>query len=370
MRNKIAVTVLVALLATAAVVFGRRLLRNNHDLVTLNVRNLPIAEVSARIYSQTGVKLNVDPKLDAKVTLNVQDMPLPKVLDMLADQSAGRWSRTFAVYVSKESLGRLEGALLGETSLADAGWTNLAPRFASVDFTPPDPNDPNAPHVFLPGSDGAQAGGQAFSQDDIKKLMQGNGTNGRLVVNSVDVVSDSSKPSGEGGVVVRRSGPFGPGGPGRRVMKRVVMGPDGTASTTTTAVDPGGNVSVMKVGPDGKVVEEDNWSRDRLVMNRPLVPQLGGAIPDKATLETAAASAKRVHGHYAIYYTLDKPPAGWISPGSQSLPPPGPGQDGKFDPARLGNELRNNMGGGIGRLTPEQQVQRARQMRDQQIEVK
>lgn len=367
MRNKIAVTVLVALLATAAVLFGRRLLRNDHDLVTLNVRNLPIAEVSSKIYSQTGIKLNVDSKLDAKVTLNVQDMPLPRVLDILADQSAGRWSRTFAVYDSRESLGRLEGALLGETSLIDAGWTNLAPRFAKVDFTPPDPNDPNAPHVFLPGPDGAQASGQPLSDEGLKKLLQAHGGKGGFVVNTEDVSADSPAPPPGGGLTLRRSGPGGSGG---RVMKRMVMRPDGTASVTTTSIDANGNVSVAKSGTDGDVVQLDQWSRDRLVMNQPLVPQLGDAIPAKATRETADASAKKVHGHYAIYYTLDKPPAGWISPGSQSLPPPGPGQDGKFDPAKLGNELRNNMGGGIGRLTPEQQVQRARQMRDQQIEVK
>ena len=144
------------------------------------------------------------------------------------------------------------------------------------------------------------------------------------------------------------------------------MGADGTVSTTTTSTDANGNVSVTQVGPDGKVVSEDQWSRDRLVMNLPLFPRLGDAVPEKATLETADATAKKVSGHYAIYYTLDKPPAGWMAPSSQAFPQMQASHGTNFNPNTIGNELRNNMGGGIGRLTPEQQVQRARQMRDQQ----
>ena len=86
----------------------------------------------------------------------------------------------------------------------------------------------------------------------------------------------------------------------------------------------------------------------------------------EATTETADATAKKVSGHYAIYYTLDKPPTGWMAPSSQAFPQMQANHGTNFNPGTIGNELRNNMGGGIGRLTPEQQVQRARQMRDQQ----
>ena len=132
MRNKLAVIVLVALVAAAGVVFARRILNNNHDAVTLQVRNMPLAEVVGKIYAQTGARITLDPKLEAKISLSVKDMPLPKVLELLADQSAGRWSRTFAVYNVKDSLGRLEPALRGDSTLVDAGWTNLAPRFAKI----------------------------------------------------------------------------------------------------------------------------------------------------------------------------------------------------------------------------------------------
>src|SRR5579863_9072998 len=142
MRNKIAVIMLVSLVATAGVLFGRRILNNKHDTVTLQVRNMPLAEVVGKIYAQTGARITLDPKLEAKISLNVKDMPLPKVLELLADQSAGRWSRTFAVYNVKDSLGRLEPALRGDSTLVDAGWTNLAPCFAKFELPPPDPNDP------------------------------------------------------------------------------------------------------------------------------------------------------------------------------------------------------------------------------------
>src|SRR5579859_403357 len=238
MRNKIAVIVLVALVATAGVLFGRRILNNNHDTVTLQVRNMPLAEVAGKIYSQTGTKVNVDPKLDAKISLDVKDTPVAKVLDMLADQSAGRWSRTFAVYDNKESLSRLESALRGDSTIADAGWTNLAPRFAKVDFTPPDPNDPNAARIVIPGPDGGgvNVGGQQLSDEDIKKLVQNAGGKGRVMINTEDVAADSPNPPPSGGAsfVVRGAPPGsgGPGSPGKRVMRRMVMGADGTVSTT------------------------------------------------------------------------------------------------------------------------------------------
>lgn len=369
MRNKLTLVVLVALVAGAGTWFAWRALRHPRDTVTLQVRNLPLADVAAKIFSQTGKRLNIDPKLEAKISFDVKDMPLSQVLDILADQAAARWSRTFAVYDTKDSLNRLEGFLHGESSMADAGWTNLAPRFAKIDFTPPDMNDPNARRIVIPAN-GSSEGNGPLTDADIKKLMEGMSvsTNGKVVFKTDDVTTDSpgALPGG-GGVVIRRGPPGagGPGGPGRRVMKRVVMGPDGIANTTTTTMDGSGNVSVMKIGSDGKVLEEDQWSRDRLVINQPLCSLLSDAIPDKATTDTADATAKKVHSKYTVYYSLEKPPTGWISPGSQNFPQIGKGNGTNNAAGALNAAMRDNLAGGLGRLTPEQQVQRARQMQDQ-----
>jgi len=80
-------------------------------------------------------------------------------------------------------------------------------------------------------------------------------------------------------------------------------------------------------------------------------------------LASAKSTAGKVHGKYAVYYALEKPPLG-----------------GGAIPAMLHNSFTRNgtngpvinleaMGkdralGGLGKLSPEQQVQRARQMKE------
>src|SRR5271170_2999301 len=117
----------ITLVAAIAVVasgiwFGRMIWNARHEVVTLHVKNAPLAEVARKIEEQVKQKICVDSKLDAKVTLDVKNLPLTKVLDLLAEHVGGRWGMTYAVYASTGALGRLEAVFTGNATLDAAGW--------------------------------------------------------------------------------------------------------------------------------------------------------------------------------------------------------------------------------------------------------
>src|SRR5207249_9670632 len=150
-----------AAVAVAAVWVGRTAWRTHHNLVTLRVRNAPLLDVVHELERQTKEKVRLDQKLDAKVTIDVKDMPLSNVLDLVADQSGARWGKTYAVYENDGALRRLESVLRGDAKLQEAGWTNLAPRFTGADLPGAEAfAGGNGPVRIVKGSpDGAGAGG-------------------------------------------------------------------------------------------------------------------------------------------------------------------------------------------------------------------
>jgi hypothetical protein len=360
--------VVVVGLVVAGSWFGRTLWAAHHDLVTLHVRNVPLAEVARTIAGQVHQKINVDPKLDAKVTLDVKRLPLTNVLDLLAEQSGARWGKTHAVYDSESALGRLEGALGGSTTLEAAGWTNVAPRFAKLDLPPMDfAGGGSGPRrMIVNGPDGSPGvtGGQPMGSADVQRFPPADVKGGAVTVDTEDV-SAGTHP----GVRVVRGGGPGPigGEPNHRVTVRVMKGPGGTTTTTTTTMEGDAErVNVTRSSPDGVVLQQDDWSRERLVMVTPLSERLGDAIPGKATRETAEQAAAKVHGRYTCYYALEKPPLGGDFR-AVGEPPKFFGKGGTNDPmAAMEAERKANMFGGLGKLSPEQQVQRARQLRETQ----
>jgi hypothetical protein len=122
----------LAAVAVAGIWFGRLAWRAHHNLVTLRVRNMPLAEVVSSLERQTWEKIRFDKSLGARITLNVQDAPLASVLDLVADKAGARWQKTFAVGASAGSMAKLEAVLEGAAKLDTAGWTNLAPRFSEL----------------------------------------------------------------------------------------------------------------------------------------------------------------------------------------------------------------------------------------------
>jgi hypothetical protein len=381
------------IVAAAGVWFGRQMWAAHHGLVTLHVRNMPLAEAVRTIAKQINQQIRVDPRLDAKVTLDVTRVPLTQVLDSLADQAGARWGKTYAVYHSERSLGRLERVLKGASTLDAEGWTNLAPQYAKADMPMiPDLGDSGGGRRVVinggPGSPNGQAISiqneadmQKFLQEhlsgqdvsiqtngDLQKTLQDLKKSGAFVVNSEyrTNTEDVNVTTAPGGVkkVVRMGGPGDIGAqPMRAVRVRVSKGPNGTTTTTTTLDGNGEQVSVTKSGADGVIEKQEDWSRERLVMETPLTDQLGSAIPTQANPETAAQTAQKVKGKYTTYYALEKPPIGGDFR-IFGLPGLTRGKGGSNDPAGTADALlKQGMMGGLGSLTPEQQVQRARQMR-------
>ncbi len=133
-KSKYQVFGLAALVAAGGLWFGRLAWRAHHYLVTLDVREAPLAEVLRDIDQQTWTKIREEARLDsARITLHVKNAPLAEVLSRIAEQAGAHWSTLYAVYDSSRSLRALERALHADGNLEAAGWTKLAPKPASLD---------------------------------------------------------------------------------------------------------------------------------------------------------------------------------------------------------------------------------------------
>src|SRR5208283_3585815 len=103
--------VALAAMAVATIWFGRLAWRAHHNLVTLNARNMPLAEVVSALERQTWEKIRFDKSMSARITLNVKDAPLGQVLDLVAERAGARWQKTFAVGASDSAMKKLESVL-------------------------------------------------------------------------------------------------------------------------------------------------------------------------------------------------------------------------------------------------------------------
>jgi hypothetical protein len=285
---------IIIILALAAVAaggwFGRAAWRAHRRLVTLHVRNAPLADVLRAIERQTWENVRFDQKLTARITLSVDSAPLDQVLDMVSAKAGARWEKTFAVYDSASALAGLETVLRGEAKLDAAGWTNIAPRF-NLDEMPA--------LSGMPKTEEALSGMPKFVGAPAGKM----------------VVKDGGAP------------------------RMITMSPNG---------------------------EKAVWSPERLVLEATLMPRVGGEPPAEATAESAAGTAKAVHGKWHLYYALERSPVPMGSMGHLHFKGSGPGPGGDHRPA-LGD-----IGAAIERErrtarlrqmshSPEEQVERARQ---------
>src|SRR5437879_6609168 len=108
MKMKVIVFAVIAVSALAGIWLGAGAWRAHRKLVTLHVRNAPLAEVIRQIERQTHETIRFDQKLDAKVTLDVNNKPLTEVFDSVAEQAGARWGKTYAVYLRERSVRGLE----------------------------------------------------------------------------------------------------------------------------------------------------------------------------------------------------------------------------------------------------------------------
>jgi hypothetical protein len=387
MKTKRILQIIVAVLVLGCAWYGRAAWRAHRNLVTLHVRNATLPEVARSIEHQTWERLRVDHNLDAKITLNVDNIPLNEVLDMIADQSGARWGKTYAVYDSEGALRRLETVLQGNEKLETVGWTNLAPQLHGTDVAGLDGLPGLSGHgkfVIGPPDGSGGPGVRTFQNDEevrdvVKNAMNDGATVSETNQGGMRVITRTMKGPGGGTAKVIRMSPNGPvveqgdgaAAPGdshdmKSVVVRRMAGPGGTTTTTT---DGDGTMRIIKASSDGKILSEDRWSRERLVLEAFLNPRLGDYLPAKATPETAAQTAKKARAHYVTYYALEKPPFS-IDPGMghmlQSSMQRKVHMGGTNGPLAEG-DIRQQIEAEAGQRrleelskSPEQQVQRAR----------
>jgi hypothetical protein len=293
MKTKFLLLGIGALLVAGGLWWGRSAWRARHELVTLDVREAPLAEVLRKVERQTGTKLRAEKAtLDTRITLRVKDKPLAYVLKRLGEQAGGRWSTLYAIYGSTSALKALDSALAGDGQIEPAGWTRVALK---------------PPAWALPGASGGAA---AFGPSP------GPG--------------DSPSAPGRGAMMMSKGGPAFPGG---------ANGPMGIGSFA------------------------------RLIIESSLSGLLAGEPQEGATAAVAAQIARRVNGRWTTYLALARLPVGLrysggggfgggFSSGGGGAPPPG------FDPLKLIQKGRFDPNDRFVRLTPEQRVQRARELRE------
>jgi hypothetical protein len=152
----------------------------------------------------------------------------------------------------------------------------------------------------------------------------------------------------------------------KNIIVRRTAGPGGM---TTTVTDGDGKVRTTRTSADGSIIKEDQWSAERLVMETPLSSRLGDAIPTKASVEAATQAAVKVQGRYATYYALEKPPIAG-DPSMRKLVRQS-FQIGGTNSPLVNGDIRSRVEAEAKQrrleelsLSPEQQVQRARQKQE------
>jgi len=158
MKTKYLLLGIGALLAAGTFWGGHVAWQIRHQLVSLDVRNMPLAEVLRKVERQTWKKIRAEQNLDTRITLHVKNKPLSYVLDRLAEQAGARWSTLYAVYNSPAAVKALDTSLRKDSKIESAGWTKVAPKPPPMDELPPAAAQIVGPKG-MPGGPGA-AGGQ------------------------------------------------------------------------------------------------------------------------------------------------------------------------------------------------------------------
>lgn len=230
--------------------FGRVVWRVRHQIVTLDVRNAPLADVLLSLERQTWTKIRAEKALDARITMHVTDKPLADVLDRIAEQAGARWSRLYAVYDSGAALAKLDSALGGNGMVESAGWTKLAPSASLGEHG-------------LEGGGHAEGGPRLFPPGDLPRGMG-------------DAPGDAPPPGGLGPMAGRR---------GPMMMRRTLNGP-----------------MIIQNG-NGQV---ELWSPEELIIDSALDARLGSDTNQTATAQAAADTAQKVHGKWTTYLAFTK----------------------------------------------------------------
>ncbi len=324
------------------------------DLVTLRVRNEPLASVIRRMERQTRESIALDSRLDARVTLDLDGVPLADALQEVAERIGGLARATYAVFERRPALDRLAALIRAGTAPESAGWTNLSgslgPSGMGADALQLDELPAEVREALARGDkqvrvlrDGGHEGGSGTpgepGWDRAPGEAAGPSGSGQR---RMEVVEDVIRGGPEPAVGGRRGERAGRSSPSRRVLVR--------ASGET--VDGEGGLREFDLSPE------------RLLLETRLVPALAGGTNDAVRFGPAAGApeiARRVRGQWARLFTLERSPVPHLPglrtmTGSVTGPPPGPGANLSELAA---SEVRRGQYERLQRLTPEQRARAA-----------
>jgi len=335
----------------------------HRNLVTLHVRNAPLAEVIRKIERQTWEHISVDPKLNSLITLNVKNKPLAEALDRIGQQCGARWTSVYAVYGLESALPKLESSLFGDKKLDEVGWKMIAPPGLDQAGTTGIPIEfnggPGSPLTISNGMAVAGGGGGG-----------GGGGQPRIVINGGPMPSPQDLPPG---AVISTEDSVIKGGGGR------IQGRQGQGAPVMVT---------MRRRADGSgAMEQEIWSPVQLVLESRLNDRLGENYVTSPSPEGAAQTAKKVKGKWKLYYALKKSSMPMNMPGGSRMRTFTSNEPGKamqmvkqngtnsavnLKPALpsiddLAQSIQQQKLEDLARLTPEQRVLRAREKKQQQI---
>lgn len=395
---------------------GRAAWRAHKNIVTLDVRNAPLRDVVRKIEWLTWERIDLDKRLDGKITLKLKNVPLAEALDRVAEEAGGRAQTLHAVHRSNYALKRLQTALQNGEKIDSAGWTNLAPRSARAGLM----GGLKLDDLLKQGQAQALAGGTSIASGPASVKQNGGDLSGgdiekvirqQLSAQGLDKVipegalADALKQAtaGSNGMAVSTSpkvhtmtlqiGPDGKlenssGGALSPDMQEQISnamhqafggGGSGLSGTNPPGFARGSVimsppiVSVKMSRPDGTLeeVEPGILSPERIVIETALDERFTNDLPTHPTRGAAEQAAGRVKGRCTTLYALAKSnlPVGMGRQlkgltGKALLSGPG---DKLLGPAamadRLALEMRREKADQYEKLTPEQRAQRARDLR-------
>ncbi|MEJ0088755.1 MAG: hypothetical protein WDM80_03235 [Limisphaerales bacterium] len=355
-------------LVTGGFWLGRAAWRAHKNIVTLNVRNMPLKDVIGKIEWQTWEKIQVDKHLDGNVTLQLKNVPLAEALDRVAEEAGARAQTLYAVHRSDYALKRLQTALQSGDRIDAGGWTNLAPHSAGTGLLdglkPDDVRSQGQAHP--PASEDVQKAiqqqltAQAGAMVEALKKAAASGTNyagtHKVRMMTMTLGPDGKLRQSEGGELspelqAAMANALQKGSTGRVVMSSPV-------------------VSMTKTGPAGTLeeVEPEILSPERIVIEIALDEQFTNDLPTQPTRTAAEQAARKVKGHCTTLYALEKSdlPAGisralrgltgeTLLSGSNGM---SPNPTALAD--RLAQAMRREKAEQYEKLTPEQRAQKAR----------
>lgn len=406
MKKTLWILLAVAGLAAAALLVTRAVWRANPDLVSLRVRNAPLAEVIRQLERQSGVTIVADEELTGSVTLELNNVPLADALEQVASQAGGLAGAIHTVYRSDAELRTLKAALASGQAPAQDTWTNLAPSFRLPSF-PGIAVDPE--HSGALADVGCADSVRVMRPEDLPPDLA------QLVARAVKEAVGSNVPAGVE-VEVSASARTAPAKDARasqvmmlqldgsqlkgadleRALKQQ-LGADeaGVAEAVAGAVasalggasggapQPGIQMRALSAGPVMTIrrsgpggngeAETEFWAPERIIMEANLIERLGDALPETPDRAAAEAVAARVRGRCVTLYALKSSPLVHLPGGAWRHAAPGftgdrlrlrADADGVPDLSRVTEEVearikRENLEQ-FQKLTPEQRAERAR----------